>query len=129
MEKDDLNNPCGKISWQSIVWPGPGLAMSRQVSLDVLVWVRSWRWSTFHDKKACIPCRKISWQSIVWYGPDLAMSRPARLEVLVWLRSGLRLSNLWLVASQPLTNDWSYKNVTVLASPRPDLIVSDITGN
>ena len=66
-----------------------------------------------------------------WYGPGLAMSRSARLEVRVWLRSGLRLSNLqvWLVASQPLTSGWLYKNVTVLASPRPGLIVSGITGN
>ena len=33
--------PRGKISWQSIVWSGPVLAMSRLASLKVLVWLRS----------------------------------------------------------------------------------------
>ena len=33
------------------------------------------------------------------------------------------------MAGQPLDSGWSYKNVTVLASPRPDLIVSARTGN
>ena len=27
--------PCWKISWQSIVWSGPGLAMSSPASLEV----------------------------------------------------------------------------------------------
>ena len=36
-----LKNSCGKISWQSIVWSGPGLTMSRPASLEVMVWLRS----------------------------------------------------------------------------------------
>ena len=33
--------PCGKMSWHSIVWSGPGLSMFRSASLEVLVWLRS----------------------------------------------------------------------------------------
>ena len=36
-----MQNQCRKISWQFIVWTGPGLAMSRPASLEVLVWLRS----------------------------------------------------------------------------------------
>ena len=36
---------------------------------------------------------------------------------------------LFFSCGQPLTNGWSYKNVTVLASPRPGLTVNTRTGN
>ena len=91
-----------------LTWPRSGNIQTAKSGSSGLAQI--WHCSAFHDKKVCIPCGKFSWQSIVWYGPGMALSRPASLEVLVWLRSGLRLSNLWIVPSQPQTRPYSQQH-------------------
>ena len=80
-------NPCGKISWQSIVWSGVDLAMSRPASLVVLVWVRSGAGQHSMTKK--LVCRVEKFHGSLLSDMDHVWQCPDRLVWKFWCGSDL----------------------------------------